>query len=75
VEPVEQVVAVVQPVTMDEAGERLEAELRAYLEPELSRIKMPRLFEFRSELPREANGKLYKRELRDEFAARAQAGA
>jgi fatty-acyl-CoA synthase len=71
----EQVVAVVQPVTMDEAGEQLEAELRAYLEPELSRIKMPRLFEFRSELPREANGKLYKRELRDEFAARAQAGA
>ena len=37
------------------------------------RIKMPRLFEFRSELPREANGKLYKRELRDEFAARAAA--
>ena len=71
----EQVVAVVQPVTMDEAGEQLEAELRAYLEPELSRIKMPRLFEFRSELPREANGKLYKRELRDEFAARAQADA
>jgi len=71
----ERVVAVVQPVTMDEAGEQLEAELRAYLEPELSRIKMPRLFEFRSELPREANGKLYKRELRDEFAARAQADA
>ena len=71
----ERVVAVVQPVTMHEAGEQLEAELRAYLEPELSRIKMPRLFEFRSELPREANGKLYKRELRDEFAARAQADA
>ena len=71
----ERVVAVVQPVTMDEAGEQLEAELRAYLEPELSRIKMPRLFEFRSELPRESNGKLYKRELRDEFAARAHADA
>ena len=29
--------------------------------------------DFRPELPREANGKLYKRELRDEYAARAQA--
>ena len=69
----EKVVAVVQPLDMGQAGEALEAELRAYLELELSRIKMPRLFEFRSELPREANGKLYKRELRDEFAARIEA--
>ena len=68
----EKVVAVVQPLDIGQAGEALEAELRAYLEPELSRIKMPRLFEFRSELPREANGKLYKRELRDEFAARIE---
>ena len=67
----EQVVAVVQPVDMTEAGEGLEAELRDFLAPQLSRVKMPRLFEFRPELPREANGKLYKRELRDEFAARA----
>ena len=67
----EQVVAVVQPVDMGDAGEGLAEELRAYLEPELSRIKMPRRFEFRAELPREANGKLYKRELRDEFARRA----
>ncbi|WP_407876400.1 acyl-CoA synthetase [Qipengyuania nanhaisediminis] len=71
----EKVVAVVQPIDMNQAaGERaepFERELRAFLEPQLARIKMPRLFEFRSELPREANGKLYKRELRDEFAARA----
>ena len=49
----------------------LEQELRDFLAPQLSRVKMPRRFEFRAELPREANGKLYKRELRDEFAARA----
>ena len=67
----EQVVAVVQPVDMAAAGEELEAELREFLAPQLSRVKMPRLFQFRPELPREANGKLYKRELRDEFAARA----
>ena len=66
----EQVVAVVQPVDMAEPGPALEAELRAYLAPQLARHKIPRLFEFRADLPREANGKLYKRELRDEFAAR-----
>ncbi|MDG6079333.1 acyl-CoA synthetase [Erythrobacter litoralis] len=68
----EKVVAVVQPVRMDTAGEALEAELRDYLAPELARIKMPKLFDFRAELPREANGKLYKRELRDEYARRAE---
>lgn len=68
----EQVVAVVQPIDMADAGETLEAELRDWLAPQLSKIKMPRLFEFRPELPREANGKLYKRELRDEFARRAE---
>ncbi len=75
----EQVVAVVQPVDMaataSDSGRALEAELRDWLAPQLSRIKMPRLFEFRPALPREANGKLYKRELRDEFAARAAAPA
>ena len=61
----------VQPLDMADAGEGLEAELRDFLAPQLSRVKMPRRFEFRTELPREANGKLYKRELRDEYAARA----
>ncbi|QIG54106.1 acyl-CoA synthetase [Altererythrobacter sp. BO-6] len=71
----EKVVAVVQPVDMAEAGEALEQELRAFLEPQLARIKMPRLFDFRPDLPREANGKLYKRELRDEYAAKAKENA
>ncbi len=68
----EKVVAVVQPIDMANAGDELEQELRDYLEPQLARLKMPRLFDFRPELPREANGKLYKRELRDEFAAKAE---
>ena len=67
----EKVVAVVQPVDMADAGEGLEQELRDFLAPQLARIKMPRLFDFRPELPREANGKLYKRELRDEYERRA----
>lgn len=67
----EKVVAVVQPLDMAQAGPDLEEELRAYLAPQLARIKLPRLFDFRPTLPREANGKLYKRELRDEYARAA----
>ena len=71
----EKVVAVVQPIDMADAGEGFEAELRDFLAPNLSKIKMPKLFDFRPDLPREANGKLYKRELRDEFEAKARASA
>lgn len=68
----ERVVAVIQPRDMADAGEALEAELREFLAPQLARIKMPKQFDFRPDLPREANGKLYKRELRDEYAARTR---
>ncbi len=72
----EKVVAVVQPRDMHEVagdgGRAFEAELRDFLAPKLARIKMPKLFDFRPELPREANGKLYKRELRDEYARKAE---
>lgn len=71
----EKVVAVVQPRDMADAGPGLEADLRDFLSASLSKIKMPKLFDFRPDLPREANGKLYKRELRDEFAARAKEAA
>jgi len=71
----ERVVAVVQPVDIAAAqadgGDALEQELRDALDGQLSRVKMPKAFDFRAELPREANGKLYKRELRDEYAAKA----
>ena len=68
----EKVVAVVQPMDMGDAGDALEAELRDYLAPNLAKIKMPKLFDFRADLPREANGKLYKRELRDEYEKTAE---
>jgi fatty-acyl-CoA synthase len=67
----ERVVAVVQPLDMADAGPGFEEELRDFLAPNLARIKMPKLFDFRPDLPREQNGKLYKRELRDEYAAKA----
>jgi len=69
----ERVVAVVQPMDMADAGGAFEDELREFLAPNLARIKMPKLFDFRPDLPREANGKLYKRELRDEYEAKAKA--
>ena len=50
----------------------MEAELSDFLAPSLSKIKMPKQFDFRPQLPREANGKLYKRELRDEYLAKAE---
>jgi fatty-acyl-CoA synthase len=70
----EQVVAVVQPIDMAEAGDPLREELLAFLGEKLARLKLPRRIDFRDELPREANGKLYKRKLKDEYreAARSQ---
>ncbi len=65
----ERVVAVVQPLDMAEAGEALAEELKAYLRPSLSGVKMPKQIDFREELPRHATGKLYKRLLRDEYWA------
>ena len=71
----EKVVAVIQPVSMDIAGDDLEAELAEYLSGDLARIKLPKLFDFRPELPREANGKLYKRKLKEEYLAKAAGNA
>jgi long-chain acyl-CoA synthetase len=65
----EKVVAVVQPLDWATAGDELAEELKAYLRPSLSGVKMPRQIDFREELPRHATGKLYKRLLRDEYWA------
>jgi len=71
----EKVVAVVQPMDMAEAGEELAQELEAYLRQSLSGIKVPRRIDFRTELPRHATGKLYKRLLRDEYWNKQESGA
>ena len=57
------------------AGERLGAdELRAHLAPHISRHKIPRFFWFLTEpLPRNANGKFMKRELREKLGTMAAA--
>ena len=64
---VEAVKAVVQPMDMAATGPGLEAELIAYCREALSPVKCPRSIDFIEALPREENGKLYKRLLRDRY--------
>ncbi|HZQ30404.1 MAG TPA: AMP-binding protein, partial [Mycobacterium sp.] len=61
----EAVKAVVQPVGA--GGEELESELIAYCRSELATYKCPRSIDFVDELPRDPNGKLYKRLLRERY--------
>jgi len=63
----EEVKAVVQPVSMDDAGAELERALIAYCKEHLADVKCPRSVDFRTELPRHPTGKLYKRLLKDEY--------
>ena len=63
----EEVKAVVQPVDGVAAGPELEAELIEYCRTHLAGYKCPRTIEFDAELPRDPNGKLYKRRIRERF--------
>jgi long-chain acyl-CoA synthetase len=63
----EEVKAVVQPVDGVAGTPQLAQELIDHCRRHLSAIKCPRSVDFRSELPRHATGKLYKRLLRDEY--------
>ena len=44
--------------------------LRAYAREHLAGFKVPRVFDFRDELPRLPTGKLYKQQIRDEYLGR-----
>jgi long-chain acyl-CoA synthetase len=63
----EAVKAVVQAADATAAGPDLEAELLTYCRTELAAYKCPRSVDFVDELPREDNGKLYKRLLRERY--------
>lgn len=60
----EEVKACVQLLDPALAGPALEAALISYCREHLSHVKCPRSIDFLESLPRQANGKLYKRELR-----------
>jgi acyl-CoA synthetase (AMP-forming)/AMP-acid ligase II len=63
----EEVKAVVQPADGVAAGPELEAELIAYCRARVATYKCPRTVEFDRELPRDPNGKLYKRRIRERY--------
>ena len=63
----EKVVAVIKPTEAAGPLEQVAEELRSHCRKHLSAVKVPRQFDFVSELPRHPNGKLFKRELRDQY--------
>jgi long-chain acyl-CoA synthetase len=65
----EEVKAVVEPVPGAGAGPGLNEELLAFLGGRMARFKLPRTIDYVTELPRDPNGKLYKRRLRDPYWA------
>ena len=70
----EQVVAVVQPADMTDAGDALATELTAFCRANLSGVKTPRRIDFMEQLPRHDTGKLYKRLIRDAYWAAEKTG-
>lgn len=54
-------------VELQEDSELTEESVLDFLRDRISKYKLPRTVHFRSELPREDSGKLFKRKLRDEF--------
>ncbi|MGH3206535.1 MAG: acyl-CoA synthetase [Trebonia sp.] len=65
----EEIKAVVQPADGTAAGPGLTAELLAFLGGRIAKFKLPRTIDYVAELPRDPNGKLYKRRLRDPYWA------
>jgi long-chain acyl-CoA synthetase len=63
----EEVKAVVEPVEGVEAGPELEAEILDWAKTRLAKFKTPKSIGFTNEMPRDPNGKLYKRKLRDPY--------
>jgi long-chain acyl-CoA synthetase len=65
----EEIKAIVQPADGVPADDTLTEELLDFARSRLAKFKLPRTIEYRAELPRDPNGKLYKRKLRDPYWA------
>ncbi|RSM61097.1 acyl-CoA synthetase [Amycolatopsis sp. WAC 01376] len=65
----EAIKAVVEPVDGVEPSDELTAEILEYAASRLAKFKLPRSVDYLPELPRDPNGKLYKRKLRDPYWA------
>jgi long-chain acyl-CoA synthetase len=65
----EEIKAIVQPADGAEPGDALTAEILEYARARLAKFKLPKSVDYLAELPRDPNGKLYKRKLRDPYWA------
>ncbi|HXA73021.1 MAG TPA: acyl-CoA synthetase [Acidimicrobiales bacterium] len=63
----EEVKAVIEPAEGIEADDELAAEILAFCGDKLAKFKTPKTVDFTTEMPRDPNGKLYKRKLRDPY--------
>jgi long-chain acyl-CoA synthetase len=63
----EEVKAVIEPAPDVEENAALVAEILAFCQDKLAKYKTPRSIDFTDEMPRDPNGKLYKRKLRDPY--------
>jgi len=63
----EEVKAVIEPAPGVEAGPELADDILAFCADKLARFKTPKSIDFIVEMPRDPNGKLYKRKLRDPY--------
>ena len=63
----EEIKAVIEPSPGTTPGDALASELKEYCIERVGKMKTPRSFDFTDEMPRDPNGKLYKRKLRDPY--------
>ena len=65
----EEVKAAVQLTPTDQQSAQLHDEILAYCAERLAKMKLPKSIDYMEVLPRDPNGKLYKRKLRDPYWA------
>ena len=63
----EEVKAVIEPIEGVAPGDELSAEILSWAADKLAKYKTPKSIDYIVEMPRDPNGKLYKRKLRDPY--------
>jgi long-chain acyl-CoA synthetase len=58
---------VIEPIEGVKADEALTADVLGFLKERLAKYKTPKTIDYVTEMPRDPNGKLYKRKLRDPY--------
>ena len=63
----EEIKAVIEPAPGVKADDALTADIMAFCQERLGKFKQPKSIDYTNEMPRDPNGKLYKRKLRDPY--------